>query len=146
MRVMIAAYFFIFMTFGIYISSPESSAQQNDGNSYTGPNTCKMCHPKNHKSWVDSKMAKTFNRLNDENKKNKSCLSCHATGFEKGGYAIGKPPEENKKFEGVSCEACHGPGNNHFKAKGDEKKKKIILGKDVDCKPCHSIHNPPSMQ
>ena len=47
--------------------------------------------------------------------KNPKCLKCHATAYGQGGYKIDDPSA--KKFEGVGCESCHGPGSVYKKTK-----------------------------
>ena len=104
----------------------------NKGAKYLGVKGCKKCHFKQYKSWKKTKMAKTFEVLkpgvNAEAKtrlkldpkkdytKDPYCLSCHTTGFGlPGGYHIPlksdlKAKKIAKGNEGITCEACHGPG------------------------------------
>lgn len=138
---------------------------------YAGPGTCKNCHLKQHKSWKATGMAKTFESLKPEacaEKKTKAgldpakdytkdekCLKCHTTGY---GTPSGFPavvegktwtPEEverAKKNEGVTCEACHGPGSLYWPLKKLNEKFKlaeiVALGatsppKAEQCMVCH---------
>jgi hypothetical protein len=103
---------------------------------YVGADNCKKCHLKHHKSWKVTAMAKTFESLKPhtaaEKKKaggldpaadftkDAKCLQCHTTGYgtESGFPAVveGKAwtPEEQERatrLQGVTCEACHGPGS-----------------------------------
>lgn len=101
-------------------------------NRYIGAQACKNCHSEEAKgdqygSWHNSAHAKAYDLLaSDEAKKvgaehgvkepqkSDQCLQCHETAF-------GKPKDEIKKgFEptmGVQCETCHGPGEEHAKAR-----------------------------
>lgn len=68
---------------------------------YVGEKKCKMCHKDEHASWLTTKHATAYDVLKAEDKKKDSCVVCHVTGF---GVA-------DTLFEGVQCEACHGPGS-----------------------------------
>jgi len=69
---------------------------------YVGDSKCgKMCHKDEHTSWLATKHAKAYESLKPEDRKKDSCVICHVTGF---GVA-------DTLFEGVQCEACHGPGS-----------------------------------
>lgn len=94
--------------------------KQDDEKKYgfIGAKKCGMCHKKEKdgaqlQKWEESAHAKAYENLkaaDAEAVKNDACLKCHATG-------AGSDPELNdKKFsveEGVSCEACHGPGSEY---------------------------------
>lgn len=74
-----------------------------------GAGKCKICHAKEdvgnqYGKWAASKHASAFKVLPSSEQSNPKCLICHTTG---GGV---------KNEEGVSCEACHGPGEK-YKAK-----------------------------
>ena len=72
-----------------------------------------MCHKTEHKSWLETKHAKAYETLKPEDRKKDSCIVCHITGF---GVA-------DTVFEGVQCEACHGPGSLYKSMKIMNKKK-----------------------
>ena len=113
---------------------------------YVGSKTCKKCHVKIYKSWVETKHGKTMEVLApghcDESKTkasldvakdysaDESCLKCHSTGFGKaGGYAVPDASDEKavKKMEdlaGVGCESCHGPGSKYVEVFKEIKKSK----------------------
>jgi hypothetical protein len=103
---------------------------------YIGAEACKKCHFKQYKSWKDTAMASSLEKLKpnvaaDKKKaggldpaadysKDEKCLRCHTTGYgtDTGYPAVvaGKawtPAEEEraKMLAGTSCEACHGPGS-----------------------------------
>lgn len=67
---------------------------------------CESCHPEEYADWkntvhaqaaLDPVFREQFNKSHNQG----DCLKCHTTGFDK----------ESGKFtwEGVTCEACHGP-------------------------------------
>jgi hypothetical protein len=135
---------------------------------HVGADECKKCHLKHFKSWGKTGMAKTFEALKPNaaaEKKTKAgldpaadftkdakCLKCHTTGYgtESGYPAPGEWTDEQKaratKMEGVSCEACHGPGSLYIPVKKANEKFKleeiVKLGattppKAEQCLACH---------
>lgn len=130
-----------------------STVIANGGASYVGLKTCRRCHPKQHKTWKTTKMAKAFEvlkpRISSESKvkqkfgpqkdytKDAKCLECHTTGFGMpGGYKIpesgdSKSAERARENEGTTCEACHGPGSKYIAIMKDAitKKRKYTLDK-----------------
>lgn len=125
---------------------------------YVGPGKCKLCHSKEemgnqYAKWAESKHAKAFQILSTPEAKeagkklgvadpttDAKCLICHTTGFEGDHAAL-------KNEEGVSCEACHGPGEK-WKAKdvhGTDRAAAIAVGMvdtkaqgEAVCKRCHA--------
>ena len=97
---------------------------------YVGAKKCKMCHNsgkhgKAYEKLYRTKHSLTFQDLVKEEKdKDPYCVVCHTTGFNKGGYRIGAP--DAKKFEGVQCEVCHGPGSEYMKSDIMKDRKKAI--------------------
>jgi len=143
---------------------------------YVGAKSCKKCHFKQQKSWAKSKLASAFEVLKpgqcDEKKKaagldltkdytqDVKCLKCHTTGY---GTASGYPAAtEGKAFtdeektratlnEGVTCEACHGPGSLYIPIKKENKEYKlaeiVAVGalapvKAENCAACHANECP----
>lgn len=135
-------------------------------NKYVGATTCKMCHSSKksgeaYKIWEASAHAKAYATLASEESKKiatekgienpqeaAECLSCHITGHGKPATAFDK---RYAKEEGVTCEACHGPGSAY---KGMKVMKQIAAGevKGADyglvdpnealCKTCHNEKSP----
>ncbi|MFH1723476.1 MAG: multiheme c-type cytochrome [Elusimicrobiota bacterium] len=116
-----------------------SSQEKAGGAAYIGEKKCKMCHMKQHKAWAESLHSKNFSALIGDETKDPSCLKCHTTGFDKGGYDPAKSEEENAKFLNVQCESCHGPGGDHFKAPMAQKKD-TITRTPLNCAECHNPH------
>ncbi|MBI4801678.1 MAG: cytochrome c family protein [Elusimicrobia bacterium] len=104
---------------------------------YLGADKCKMCHAKQHATWMKMKHSTAIESLSAEEQKKPECVKCHVTGFGKtGGFeSMGKTP----KMANVQCEACHNAGSLHMKSTAAEKKK-TINGPGVDCRECHSPH------
>ena len=122
--------FFIFigvLTISVRFSFAESPADQ--GSKYLGYNRCKGCHGKHFESWKEGMMtAEAFKALMpgeraeaklevglDPNKDytgEAECLACHATGYGQPGGFVSF--EETPDLAGVTCEACHGPGESYW--------------------------------
>ena len=159
------------------VSSPAAaSGWQPDSakaeHAYVGSKDCKKCHMKLYKSWAKTKAATAFETLKpgqageaktkyglDPNKdytKDKSCLSCHVTGFGgKDGYAIPDPTDKKavktaENLEGSGCESCHGPGGKYIELFKEIKKSKRKYKVDelyavglrkMDASACINCHN-----
>jgi predicted CXXCH cytochrome family protein len=82
------------------------AAPQLQGGDYAGPDTCGACHEEIHTVWTDSRHANAFSSpIFQQNwaeiGSEFACLTCHTTGYD--------PATNQYAFEGVTCEACHGP-------------------------------------
>ncbi len=155
---------------GLLASSPAAQAEDAKP-TFTGADGCKKCHFKQHASWKKTGMAKTFESLKPdaaaEKKtaagldpkadytKDPKCLKCHATGYgAESGYpapptagAACTPAEEEraKLNQGVTCEACHGPGSLYGPYKKDHPNFKFeeiaklgaVMPTAETCMPCH---------
>ncbi len=153
MKKLLGSYFVFAMAFFAAVSFSAVSAQ-----SYTGMKVCGACHKgeKNHKvleKWQSTKHATAFETLKSEESKKiakkmgiddpttaDACLKCHVTNGGKG--------KGVKMEDGVSCEACHGPGSDYkSKAVMEDRatavKKGLILGSN-DASLCKKCHNPES--
>lgn len=133
---------------------------------YVGAAGCKTCHSnvkmggEEQKVWAASKHATAFATLATPaaleiaKKKNiadpqkaDACLKCHVTGF---GAAADLKAATWKAEDGVTCEACHGPGSEYkamtvMKAlvAGTTKPETVGLLKPGE-KTCLTCHNPES--
>lgn len=104
---------------------------------YLGEAKCKMCHSKQHATWMKMDHSKALSALSAEEQKKPECVKCHVTGY---GEATGfESVEKTPNLANVQCEACHGAGSLHMKAPMADKKK-TINGKGIDCRECHSPH------
>ncbi len=104
---------------------------------YVGAAAC-LCHTDPiHKSWAGTKHAKAFDLLKlAGQEKNEQCLSCHTTGYGRGGYGA---PGMTANLEGVQCEECHGPASAHVSTAD---KTKITRTPAVTvCARCHQEMN-----
>lgn len=153
------------------VEGPCPATAEEPAAAFVGADACKKCHFKQHASWKKTGMAKTFESLKPgqavEKKKaagldpaadftkEAKCLKCHTTGYgTPSGYpappAEGQtcPPgdvERMKLNEGVTCEACHGPGSLYGPHKKDHPEYKFEdiakLGAHKvtadTCMPCH---------
>jgi len=127
---------------------------------YIGVEKCaKLCHRGETKGsqleiWENSKHSKSFvtlatpyaktilKSLGDEGEPQKSekCLQCHTTGF-----GLDKSNFDNtfKIEEGVTCEACHGPGSVYRSLSIMKDREKFlanggIIPTEKECLKCHN--------
>ena len=93
---------------------------------------CHNCHEEQWVSWKKTKHADAMESLEpgtDVGAKEKhdldpqkdytedpKCVKCHVTGWEQGGYVIGKMRKMNK-LGGVGCETCHGAAGDYQRVK-----------------------------
>jgi len=130
---------------------------------YMGALACKMCHNlekttgKQYDIWAASKHAMAYKDLASEKakevakakgiedaQKSDKCLKCHITGF--GATAEEKGPKYDIA-EGVTCEACHGPGQkympmNVMKSPKLAAENGLIMPGEKECKICHNPESP----
>ena len=126
---------------------------------YIGTTKCKMCHDaeakgKIYTKWAATKHATAYATLaNEESKKiakemkiedpqkDGKCLKCHVTGYKE---ATG---DKYSMEEGVTCEACHGPGEHYWSMKVMKDKKLALENGLVEpteklCVACHNKESP----
>ncbi|MBD3258703.1 hypothetical protein GF377_09745 [candidate division GN15 bacterium] len=120
----------------VLIAEEEAKAEKEEtAHEYIGVKRCSFCHKKDgtFPSWEKGPHATAFESLKDEEKKNETCLSCHATGVSAKGDLL----------EGVQCEACHGPGSDYWKKSIMEDRELAIknglwIPDEETCKKCHA--------
>jgi hypothetical protein len=125
----------------------EGEESTRPANDYVGAKKCKTCHKGHHAAWLETKHAKAYDALSDEEKKNEECVGCHVTGT----------TAEDVLLEGIQCEACHGPGSAYKSAKIMSKKKwkadpegqkklaleaGLIMPTEEVCTGCHNKKSP----
>lgn len=94
-----------------------------------GPGACVECHRAEHRNWSRSRHAKAMKTLAQrDGAGDPNCVACHAV-------SRTESPESVDDFhpESVSCEACHGPGEQHVAAGGG---KDNIVGLGESCPEC----------
>ena len=148
-RVLLITIAFVSLVFIISLSSQDFT--------YVGAAKCKICHRsetqgKQFPIWEESLHSKSFTALTSDEAKaissnaseNPECLKCHAP-------LSAKAPE--LKGEGVTCEACHGPGSLYKKMSimknREESVKNGLIAYDSteamkkQCLTCHLGHDKP---
>ena len=126
---------------------------------YIGTSKCKGCHNADKKGkiydkWATTKHATAYTTLaNEQSKgiakkmgikdaqKDKKCLKCHVTGYEQ------PTTDKYSAEEGVTCEACHGPGEKYWNISIMRDKKKAMENGLVEpteelCVTCHNKESP----
>ncbi len=107
----VAVLAFIPLPSGAYAEKPE----------YIGNESCKKCHEKLFASWEKSVHAQAFVllkpkvrgkhkeeaklKIDTDYQGDKSCMPCHVTGLDNGGFSFDDPKDE---WKGIGCEECHG--------------------------------------
>jgi len=136
--------YFIYLLFLAIAAGSISAGSSSDGKpDFAGVDRCKKCHQRDniYQSWSKSAHASAWLVLNEEQRKDKSCISCHSTG-------------ENAKGElltSVQCESCHGPGRDHQKlllteSKDEAKKSGKVYIDEHTCRKCHNDDIPPQFR
>lgn len=122
--------FALFLSAGILLLSASSGHGAEvelrlDPMKVKGPDACGECHKSSVTAWKQSTHAKTFKALPRSKKakeiakkmglrriKAKSdCLTCH--------FTSAKKKKRIKPIAGISCESCHGAGNDWIKLHSD---------------------------
>ena len=147
---------------GVVLALSLALPARAEGHKYVGAEKCKMCHNAPAKGaqftkWSESKHAKAYATLATEEakkaaqakgiadpQKDAACLKCHVTGH---GVPADQLGEKYKKEEGVTCEACHGPGADYMAMAVMKDKAKATAAGLVDpteavCKGCHNPESP----
>ena len=147
---------------GVFLVLALALPAHAEGHKYVGAEKCKMCHNSPAKGaqftkWSESKHAKAFATLGTEEAKKAAqakgiadpqkapeCLKCHVAGH---GAAADMLGEKYKMEEGVTCEACHGPGGDYMAmAVMKDHAKAVAAGMmeptEETCKKCHNAESP----
>jgi hypothetical protein len=129
---------------------------------FAGSKKCRICHNipskgKMYDVWSKTNHARAYQTLLtaeakeaakklgiDEPQKSGECLRCHATAYGFGKKAV---TERVKAEEGVSCESCHGPGNDYSKINIMMDRQKaieagLIYPAKNECTKCHNVESP----
>lgn len=129
---------------------------------YVGSTRCRICHSSEriggqYQVWAGSRHSKAYETLATDKaramakkqgipdpQKAAQCLACHSTG---GGLPSTRFEPSFAIVEGVTCEACHGPGSSFAKIsimqgirKGRLKAKDygLTVSDKAVCAPCHN--------
>jgi hypothetical protein len=95
------------------LAAQETPAKAPQGQ-YKGAKMCMLCHFEVHGDWKQDQHALAFEDLPTKYEKDGECLKCHATGYgQPTGYG-GPEMASSALLQGVTCEACHGPGSEHI--------------------------------
>ncbi len=99
-----------------------------------GPAGCKACHQAAWESWRETAHARAQESLPARNRRDPRCTPCHA-------------PNQDKGVAGVSCEACHGPGQAYapsYVMRDAELARAVglVVGGEKTCLVCHTDSTP----
>lgn len=134
--------------------SPSAPLAQQESK-YIGADRCKTCHndPETgdqYKHWTEMNHANAWKTLATDKAKEiatklglgdpqkaDQCVKCHMTAF---GVEEKQIQKSFKKDAGVQCESCHGPGDDHMKAR---MKAAMSGDKAANMTPAEIISRPP---
>jgi hypothetical protein len=134
-----------------------------EGN-FLGAQSCSDCHETAMSVWRKSNHSKAWQSLTEKAKPARDfdpeCIACHVVGWNaaellpyKGGFLSEK---ETPRLTSVSCDACHGPGEEHVRVEAgsnqqlqENVRKTIRLPVAADtakkhCLTCHDGNNSPN--
>jgi hypothetical protein len=132
-------------------------AEEEDAHMYIGMKKCKMCHRDEYKVWEGTAHANAFKTLAseeakkiaaekgiDDPAKSDDCLSCHVTGH---GVDAKLKDKGFSAEEGVTCEACHGAGEDYIsmsvmKDQAAAVAAGLVVPDEKTCKTCHNEKSP----
>jgi hypothetical protein len=139
MAVAILAVAILMVGLSVLINYHGVEAGTSEGATYVPNKKCKTCHPKPFKQQAETYHAKSFENLTSAGEDtNPECLPCHTTGYGKpGGFTDIASTED---LAGTTCQACHGPGSLHIKAKKEDRAKTIEKTPKAACTKCHKTH------
>lgn len=130
---------------------------------FVGASTCAMCHDTKTKSkayaqWSKGPHARAFEALGSDKakaigkergiedpQKSADCLKCHTVGY---GLEDKWHDKDLTTTEGVSCEACHGAGDDympkaiHGKDRDKAIAKGLVIPAEATCRNCHNDESP----
>ncbi len=95
---------------------------------YVGAESCRGCHSREYEHWN-----KTAHAATHTTEKAKTAPPEKQYRYNTGAGSAGGYPEPGR--EGVQCEACHGPGENHV-AEPEAKGQGYIVGLTRECSSC----------
>jgi len=147
---------------GLFVAVISMASAEAAKLKYGGLSTCKACHSsakmggEEYKAYEKSKHAAAFKTLSTDKAKevakaagvadptkDPKCLKCHTT-------AYGKKDQQGEKYsaeEGVTCEACHGPGENYksmpvMKDHAKSVAAGLLVPNEKTCLECHNDKSP----
>ena len=115
-------------------------AAASDPAKIVGPNACAECHKREAAAWKDSHHFKTFREMPRKPKANEIgnkvgvrriksgalCLNCH--------FTVQQKDSREKIIAGVSCESCHGAGQDWIKVHSGFSGKTVLFESKAEAK------------
>lgn len=105
---------------------------------YVPATECVECHPKEHRSWLETKHAKAVETLRAKGRLVPECLPCHSEFYRR--YEKFNPNAKEGAL-GVECASCHADGILHSLTS----RKDQVTGrpKEPVCRECHTPEHSP---
>jgi hypothetical protein len=128
----------------ILATLPTEDQTEQPPAAYVSASRCKVCHLEIFNSWHKTKHAAALATLQGPQAEDSTCLSCHTTGFARGGYGASEVVVD---LRGVQCEACHGAGSLYSQSSiMRDPKTSMGLGlvkpDSLSCLRCHNTKSP----
>ena len=113
------------------LDDANEEAEHPSGQDYVGYSSCGTCHSEQANSWYSTPHIDAFHELQRIGLHIESeCFQCHTTGF---GYRGGFTSRNaTPGLSGVTCEACHGPGDEECEGSGR------VQVDETTCRACHT--------
>ena len=103
---------------------------------FVGAQNCIDCHELQYNQWKITAHATSYHTLTKRHRNYyPNCVQCHVTAFDfKPGFSLSKI--NDKTFQNVQCEMCHGPGSQHIT---DPMSKSLLRNPTYEyCVQCHT--------
>lgn len=134
----------------------EAAQGSDEATPYVGVLVCRDCHPTAWRAWLGSRHARSVVALHTgmapgfaarmgmpempSYQEVRNCLGCHGVGVQ--GETVAAGTAGFHPQEGVTCEACHGPGGRHVAAAQRKlARPDLVAGLRAsprDCLECHA--------
>ena len=123
--------------FSLVLFGATASFGASETHQYVGAVKCGSCHEAEYQAWLGGPHAKAHESLSPEQLNDAKCNTCHTL----------LPFNSDKRFQGVQCEQCHGPGKVYHKdyVMRDKELARavgLIVPQAAHCQGCHTADSP----
>jgi len=124
----------ISLVVAVTVGSPAVAA---DDHRFIGAEVCKRCHQREYDIWANGPHAAAVRSLKGEQGKDAKCNTCHTM----------LPANDQAKFAGIQCEACHGAGKFYapsYVMRDSELSRAVglVIPGEKECRRCHNDDSP----
>jgi predicted CXXCH cytochrome family protein len=116
----------------------------------TKQTTCGNCHVDQQTTWSGTRHSHAWADLQASGHATTECQACHSVndrGNATTDVAAGYTSTQDKRYQDVQCESCHGPGLTHITSPTIDNRPlasiAVAVGADNGCAECHTgVHSP----